>query len=583
MKENDNNNNNLIALVKISNYRDRLIPLGLACLQAYLKAHDIPVKLFNFRYDTHELPEVLLNPLSCARPTNMIMNHDDLPILLTILNLLKNRPPEDFSFSYLQQFDLITPLLEDNAIRHQSTLEKTIFRYSDLMTYIKQVVQKTRLEKYNVIGCSIDYMNILDTTLLSLYLKLLQPDMKIIWGGASVTQSPQAFEFLLKAGAGDGLIIGEGEYPMLKIVQGIPLQEIEGVKSLSNKGTLLYKKGIQLNLDELPTPDYTDIPLKDYFNIASLYTNRGCPNRCSFCGEWFLCGNKFRMRSPDVVIHDIEIILEKFHPEYIIFGESLINADLSYFETLCEKMAEKQFPIHFGCHFQAKITPDLARKAVKAGFDDAWVGVEALTEEELTKVHKAVNVSENLQAINAFTQVGINVIAMLVAGIGSEQQEKKNLKKILETIRYYSEKRIQTPKGEKKLNIQWRPAYMYLVPGSLDYMTYIKQGKVKPWKYLITPPSIKLQDEIQTLENALKKLPCEFERSVSDELLMDIMKQIVEADREAQFGIGGITAHWIKFMNRLEREKRRAKKKKKEKAKIATSIPIIEQRTHSKK
>ncbi len=574
---------NSIGLVKISNYKDRLIPLGLACLQAYLKAHDIPVKLFNFRYDTHELPEVLLNPLSCARPTNMIMNHDDIPLLLTIFKLLKQQPPESFSFSFLEQHAIISPLLKDNAIRHQSTLEKTIFRYSDLMSYIKQVVQETHLEKYDIIGCSVDYMNITDTALFSLYLKLLQPDIRIIWGGASVTQSPQAFEFLLKARACDGLILGEGEYPMLKIAQNVPLQEIEGVKSLSNNGTILYKKGVQLNLDELPTPDYTDIPLKDYFNIASLYTNRGCPNRCSFCGEWFLCGNKFRMRSPDLVVGDIEGVLEKFHPEYIIFGESLINADLSYFETLCEKMIEKQFPVHFGCHFQAKITPEIARKAVRAGFDDAWVGVEALTEEELTKVHKAVNVSENLQAIDAFTQAGMNVIAMLVAGIGSEQQERANLQKVLTTINQFSKKRIQTPKDEKKLNIQWRPAYMHLVPGSLDYMTYIKQGKVKPWKCLIKPPSSKLQDKIQALENTLKTLPCEFERSISDELLMDIMKQIVEADRKSKFGIGGITAHWIKFMNRLEREKRRAKKKKNEKAKVATSIPIVEQRTHSKK
>ncbi len=85
-----------------------------------------------------------------------------------------------------------------------------------------------------------------------------------------------------------------------------------------------------------------------------------------------------------------------------------------------------------------------------------------------------MNVSESLQAINALTQASMNVIAILVAGIGSEQQERVNLQKILTTINHFSKKRIVSSNEKKKLNIQWRPAYMHLVPGSLDYMpTYI--------------------------------------------------------------------------------------------------------------
>lgn len=64
----------------------------------------------------------------------------------------------------------------------------------------------------------------------------------------------------------DALVIGEGEHALLKIAQGNSLNDIEGVMSLFSKANhqLVFNKGIQLNLDSLPTPDYTDIPLKEY-------------------------------------------------------------------------------------------------------------------------------------------------------------------------------------------------------------------------------------------------------------------------------------------------------------------------------
>ncbi len=84
----------------------------------------------------------------------------------------------------------------------------------------------------------------------------------------------------------------------------------------------------------MPTPDYTDISLDTYFQIASIYRSRGCTNRCKFCAEWKLFGRWFRVRSVEKVVKDIEIIIEKHKPQYMIFGESLINDNLQYFACL---------------------------------------------------------------------------------------------------------------------------------------------------------------------------------------------------------------------------------------------------------
>ncbi|KKL17307.1 hypothetical protein LCGC14_2486860, partial [marine sediment metagenome] len=64
----------------------RLIPLGLACLQAYLKSHNVKVKVLNFRVTEYSLAKILSDPLIQLKPPTFIMNHQDFPLLVAIVN-----------------------------------------------------------------------------------------------------------------------------------------------------------------------------------------------------------------------------------------------------------------------------------------------------------------------------------------------------------------------------------------------------------------------------------------------------------------------------------------------------------------
>jgi len=75
-----------LALTKISCVNDRLIPLGLACLQAYLKQQDITFDIFNFRSDTYSLPKIALDLLIQLKPHRFVMNHQYFSILVKIFS-----------------------------------------------------------------------------------------------------------------------------------------------------------------------------------------------------------------------------------------------------------------------------------------------------------------------------------------------------------------------------------------------------------------------------------------------------------------------------------------------------------------
>ncbi|HEC38033.1 hypothetical protein LCGC14_0847690 [marine sediment metagenome] len=559
-----------IALIKISCVNDRLVPLGLACLQAYLKEHSIDVKVLNFRATEYSLPKIASDPLIQLKPPKFVMNHQDFPLLVMIIDTLLFRGNVNFVEG------IFPDLIEDYANRLCEPSGTTRERFESILHYIRNILLEINTD-FTTVGFSIDYLNVVESVICSTLLRLANPTIKIIWGGPTITQSYESYKLWLKRGIVDGLIIGEGETPLLEIAKNGDLSKIPGVMTMKNdekdNEIFFYSPGIQLELDSLPTPDYADLPLDTYYQIASVYRSRGCTNRCKFCAEWKLFGKRFRVRSVEKVVEDIKTIIRDHHPGYIIFGESLINDELEYFENLCDAMVEENFSVQFGTHFRANITLELAKKAKKAGFNDAWIGVEALNDTDLKEMNKGTTINQNITTITNFATAGVNVIAMLVVGFSKIDEEEKNCSNIEGTIDYFSKFKITNNEGnEQPLLIQWRPAPMFLVPGSLNYSEN-KETTTRPWSSTVISEGNELF--IQGLELELSDIPYEFDRPIPDEKIGGFMKRIQKADREAGFAIGGIAQHVISYMVEDRRNKRSRRKEER--------IGVIAQRFEAKK
>jgi len=242
----------------------------------------------------------------------------------------------------------------------------------------------------------------------------------------------------------------------------------------------------------------------------------------------------------------------------MLFGESLINDDLEYFERLCDSLIEKNLAIKFGTHFRANITPELAKKAKLAGFEDAWVGFEAFSDEDLKEMNKGTSVRQNMETIENLTQAGVNVIAMLVVGFSDLKTELSNCKNVVNTITHYSNQKHITNGGiQIPLSIQFRPAPMYLVPSSFDYIEKM-DSNTKPWNCKII--SGQNRTEIKNIERKLSAIPYTFERPIPNQKVVQLIQQIQDADRNAGFTIGGVAKHVIDYVMAERRKNRNARK-----------------------
>ena len=151
-----------IALVKVSCVNDRLIPLGLACLQAYLKQNSIPVKVFNFRTDNYSLPKVVFDPLIQLNITDFVMNHQDFPMIVPIANDIGRNQEPDF------HKEMYSDIVKDYSVRMFEKPEATKKRFEAMIRYCKSTVLE-ELKDFQTVAFSLNYLNVSETVISSCF------------------------------------------------------------------------------------------------------------------------------------------------------------------------------------------------------------------------------------------------------------------------------------------------------------------------------------------------------------------------------------------------------------------------------
>jgi radical SAM superfamily enzyme YgiQ (UPF0313 family) len=127
-------------------------------------------------------------------------------------------------------------------------------------------------------------------------------------------------QFLL-AGA-DVVILGEPENRILdaiKCAKSGELSALSGIMSLQHgKAVVSGTSLLILDLDKLPFPDFSLLPIENYWSLGfshaplssekylPLLTSRGCPHNCGFCITPLTNQRRWRARSPENVVAEIE-------------------------------------------------------------------------------------------------------------------------------------------------------------------------------------------------------------------------------------------------------------------------------------
>jgi radical SAM superfamily enzyme YgiQ (UPF0313 family) len=244
------------------------------------------------------------------------------------------------------------------------------------------------------------------------------PREKVIIGGVHASLLPdEAIQFARQ------VVIGEAEEVIVDVVEG------------NRREPLIYGKPIE-NLDSLPYPDFSLIKGFKFSIVTPISTSRGCPFDCSFCSVTKMFGRKYRFRSAENVLGE----LQSRQKRKFFFCDDNFTANPERTRKLMGLMLENRIR-NWSCQVRCDVAQDneLLSLMVRAGCGVVCVGFESINQKTLQAYQKKQTVAQIIEAIHSFHRKGIRIHGMFVLG-GDDDNEKT----IWETLRFAIKEKIDT-------------------------------------------------------------------------------------------------------------------------------------------
>ena len=170
----------------------------------------------------------------------------------------------------------------------------------------------------------------------------------------------------------------------------------------------------------------------------------GCSyNGCTFCGMYK--SKKFYIKDLDETIGDIRetaAMYNKFEKVFLCDGDAIIIPQENLLKILDE--LRRDFPnlrlisTYAGPRSTMTKTPEQLRELHEAGLGRAYLGVESGSDSVLRAVNKGATSADMLRAGRALIDVGIDLWAIILVGLGGQAESEEH---IASTVRLINEMR----------------------------------------------------------------------------------------------------------------------------------------------
>ena len=247
-----------------------------------------------------------------------------------------------------------------------------------------EIIEKCRTFKPDVIGISLLSAGHQWGLDISKSLKSCCENSIILIGGPH----PTFFNEIIKHEYVDAICIGEGEKPVLNLLNKIDSNEdINCIRSIwIKRNNKVLKNDIEplLKKEEIPIPDrmlYRDMPhIYDSQNLRVM-CSRGCRFKCNYCTNYSLTklynAPLFRNRAINDILDEIKVAQKHKNITSVTFHDDIFGADKKWTKDfLCQYKKEINLP--FWCLLQCTlITESLIDQLKEAGCYWVGVGVES--------------------------------------------------------------------------------------------------------------------------------------------------------------------------------------------------------------
>lgn len=246
------------------------------------------------------------------------------------------------------------------------------------------------------------------------------PGVPIAVGGYHATLYPD--EMLKYA---DYVIAGEGERAVLELING------------KNKNKII-KSAIIENLDELPFPARDLLKPRD-FKIykkqgTPLVTSRGCPNNCSFCSSKDMWGNRYRVRSIDSIMKEIDEVYHSHRVTLLDFEDDNLFINKKRATEFLTALIDYQNKnkVQFDCTAMnglsiEQLDSEIVLLMKQAGFSEMNISLVSYSADIQQKLGRPFDTEKVKEMIGLAQRQGMNVRAYYILGLPEQTKSEIEL------------------------------------------------------------------------------------------------------------------------------------------------------------
>ncbi len=248
--------------------------------------------------------------------------------------------------------------------------------------------------------------------------------VKIVAGGPLFTHEYEKFEGV------EHFVLNEAEITLPEF-----LSDLE-----SGKPKPIYKSPKFANVIETPKPMWELVDLNNYIYSIVQYS-RGCPYLCDFCDVTALFGRVPRVKSPEQIVNELDVLVNSGRNEMIFFADDNLIGNKNVLKkellpALIEWRSRNKYAPTFATQLTINLADDdeLIQLMLEAGFRHILIGIESIDEDALAKMKKKQNTRRNLlENLTKLQKRGFIIIGTFIVGLDDDKASVfKNVAKFIQ-------------------------------------------------------------------------------------------------------------------------------------------------------
>jgi len=266
-------------------------------------------------------------------------------------------------------------------------------------------------------------------------IKESHPDLFILMGGIHATVDP---EKTLEHKCIDAICIGEGEHTVAELVKaletGKDLKHIPGLGlRVDNEFLFTKARDLESDLSSFPFPAFDLIDLSKYtppyahqLPVAPIMSSRGCPGRCTYCCSKQIFGRRFRARTVENIVAEIEELVSKYKVKEIHFLDDNLTTSKKRLLKLCSMLKEKNFDVNYQIPTGIRAdttTPEVLDALKSINLLNIGFGVESGNQTVLNNIKKDVTKDRVREAMKLTKEYDFETFAFFIIGLPGDTPE----------------------------------------------------------------------------------------------------------------------------------------------------------------